>query len=114
MSLSHWSEVDAQIRDEVAQWVARQHMGADGAIHQVWYLPSGAPANEIRLLEASDRYGGFANIKPIDFGLDVDGAKYTLLVADVTSEQLEKIKSDSSILPTGWSVASSVVWGRRP
>jgi hypothetical protein len=88
-------------------------MGADGAVQEVWYLPAGAPSNEIRLLEASDRYGGFTPIRPIDFGLDVDGAKYKLMVADVTSELLANLKEGSSKLPDGWSFDSAVVWERR-
>lgn len=101
-------------RDEVAKWVARRHMGADGGVQQVWYLPGGAPADEIRLLEAGDRYGGFEPIKPIDFGLDIDGKAYKLLVADVTTGQLEKVKNGLTQLPSGWADDSAVVWGRRP
>jgi hypothetical protein len=102
-------------RDQVAEWVAERHMGADGGINQVWFLRTGSPADEIRLLEVSERYTGEAGeIEPIDFGLDIDGAKYKLLVADISGEQLEKIKADpTNSLPKDWRIDDPLVWGRR-
>ncbi len=88
------------------------HGGGRG-IHQVWFLGSGSPADEIRLLEVSERFTGeAAKIEPIDFGLDVDGAKYKLLVADVSAEQLEKIKADpAKSLPKDWKIDESARLG---
>jgi hypothetical protein len=102
-------------RDQVAEWVANRHMAADGGINQVWFLHSGSPADEIRLLEVSERYTGeAAKIEPIDFGLDVDGAKYKLLVADVSVDQIEKIKADpAKLLPKEWKIDAAHIWGRR-
>ena len=102
-------------RDQIAFWVARRHMTADTSIRSVWYLPAGAPADEIRLLEVNDQYPSEATpITPVDFGLDIEGAKFKLFVADVTSEQIEKIKADpSKVLPKGWKLDDSVIWGRR-
>jgi hypothetical protein len=101
--------------DEIAKWVASRHMGADGGINQVWFLPSGSPANEIRLLEVSDRFTGqAAKIEPIDFGLDVGGAKYKLLVGDISAEQIERIKVDPvKILPKDWRFDGALAWDRR-
>jgi hypothetical protein len=102
-------------RDHTAEWVAERHMAADGGIHEVWFLHSGSPADEIRLLEVSERFTGqAAKIEPIDFSLDVDGAKYKLLVADLSAEELEKIKADpSKSLPKDWKIGGAIVWGRR-
>lgn len=102
-------------RDQIAEWVAKRHMGADGGIHHVWFLPSGSPADEIRLLEVSERFTGeAAKIEPIDFGLDLDGAKYKLLVADISAEHLEKIKADpAKLLPKDWMIDGVLIWGRR-
>ena len=102
-------------RDQIAEWVANRHMGADGGIHQVWFLPSGSPADEIRLLEVSERFTGeAAQIEPIDFGLDVDDAKYKLLVADVSADHLNTIRSDpGKSLPKDWTFDGALVWGRR-
>ncbi len=102
-------------RDQIAEWVANRHMGADGGIHQVWFLPSGSPSDEIRLLEVSERFTGEATqIEPIDFGLDVDDAKYKLLVADVSADHLNTIRSDpGKSLPKDWTFDGALVWGRR-
>jgi hypothetical protein len=100
-------------RDEVAAWVARKHLFADSGIREVWYLPRGAPLEEIRLLELNDRLAGTeAKAEAIDFGLDVEGARFRLFVADITTEQLDKIKQDPSRLPPGWSLDENRVWRR--
>ncbi len=102
-------------REEVAEWVAKQHMGADGGVHEVWFLPSGAPEGEIRLLEVSERFTGEpAKIEPVDFGLDVDAAQYKLVVADVSSDHLTRIKTDpANSLPKDWTLDQARIWGRR-
>jgi hypothetical protein len=100
-------------RDAVAAWVAKRHLIADGGIREVWYLPREAPPGEIRLLELSDWLAGTkAKVEAIDFGLDVEGARFRLLVADITGEQLDQIKKDPSRLPPGWSLDGSKTWRR--
>jgi hypothetical protein len=101
-------------RDEVAHWVARQHMQVDTGIREVWYLPIGSAPDEIRLLEVSeriDRNGDRA--EPIDFGLEVGGRRLRLLVADVNGRQVEQINKDPSLLPAGWEISGRQVWGRK-
>lgn len=102
-------------RDHIAEWVAKRHMGADGGIHEVWFLRAGSPVDEIRLLEVSERYtGSSSRIEPVDFGLDLDGATYKLLVADVSTEQLEFIKANPlQTLPDDWKIEGALIWGRR-
>lgn len=102
-------------RDQIAEWVANRHMGADGAVHEVWFLDTGSPTDEIRLLEVSERFTGEAvKIEPIDFNLDLDGAKYKLLVADISTEQLKRISSNpANSLPKGWNIDRALVWSRR-
>jgi hypothetical protein len=101
-------------RDEVAAWVARKHLVADSSIRQVWYLPQGAPPEEIRLLEVNDRNArGPEKIEAIDFGLDVEGVPFRLVVADVTSEELQHLQRDPAPLPPGWALDGAAVWGRR-
>jgi hypothetical protein len=100
-------------RDEVAAWVAKKHLLVDSGIREVWYLPRGAPPEEIRLLELSDRLAGTeSKAEAIDFGLDVEGARFCLFVADITSDQLDQIKKDPSRLPSGWSLDESRTWRR--
>jgi hypothetical protein len=100
-------------RDDVAAWVAQTHFVADNGIREVWYLPHGAPPNEIRLLELTDRFAGPENgVEPVEFGLDVEGAPFRLVVADVTPDQLEELKQDPSRLPPGWSLQGTARWRR--
>jgi hypothetical protein len=101
-------------RDEVAGWLAKTHIIADSAIREVWYLPNGAPPDEIRLLEVNDRLAGSqASVEAVDFGLDVAGKPFRLLVADITSDQLLELRQDPSRLPPGWSIDGASNWGRR-
>lgn len=100
-------------RDEIAAWVAKKHLLVDSSIREVWYLPGLAPPDEIRLLEVNDRLASAGpRAEAIDFGLDVEGAKFRLLVADVTSEQLDQINLDASCLPPGWSLENNRTWRR--
>jgi len=102
-------------REQIAEWVANRHMGADGGIHQVWFLQSGSPMDELRLLEVSERFTGeAAKVEPIDFGLDIGGTRYKLQVADVSEEHLGKIKADpAKMLPKDWKIDGALIWGRR-
>ncbi len=100
-------------RDEVAAWVAREHLLVDSSIREVWYLPQAAPPDEIRLLEINDRLAPpESSIEAIDFGLDVGGVSFSLFVADVTSEQLDQINKDPSRLPPEWSLDAKRIWRR--
>lgn len=105
-------EPDPANRDEVAAWVAKRHFLTDVAIREIWYLPQGAPPEEIRLLELNDRFAGNEEPDPIDFGLDVEGAKFRLLVADINSDQLDQIKKNPGHLPQGWSLDGYRTWRR--
>ena len=101
-------------RDEVAAWLAKKHLIADGSIREVRYLPAGAPADEVRLLEVSDRLATMTTaVEAIDFGVEIGGAGFCLNVADISSEQLRQIEKDSSLLPAGWSLDGSQIWRRR-
>jgi hypothetical protein len=100
-------------RDDVAAWVARTHLIADSGVREVWYLPRGAPPEEIRLLELNDRLAGpESSTEALDFGLEVDGTLFRLYVADITGEQLDRIKQDPGRLPSGWSLEENRIWRR--
>ena len=102
-------------RNQIAEWVAKRHMSSDGGIRQIWFLDSGSPADEIRLLEVSERYtGDGTQFEPIDFGLDIDGKQFKLMVADVSTEHLHKIERDpAKTLPKDWTIDKAIVWDRR-
>lgn len=99
-------------RDHIAEWVAKRHLSAAGSIRQVWYLPKGAPAEEIRLLEINDRFSRADDrIEPLDFGIEVAGTPVKLFVADVSSDQFEQMRNDPSRLPKGWTLEGARSWG---
>jgi hypothetical protein len=108
------TEPSGSDKDDIAAWIAKRHLLADNSIREVWYLPANSPADEIRLLELNGRLAGSGwGVEPIDFALDVKGAHFKLLVADITSEELEPIKNGrSSQLPAGWSLVDPKVWRR--
>ena len=51
--------------------------------------------------------------EPWNFGLNIDGVPFHLLVADVTREQLDQLQRDPSFLPPGWSLDGNQLWSRR-
>jgi hypothetical protein len=101
-------------RDLIAEWVAKRHLSADGSLRQIVYLPTGAPPNEIRLLEINERLTRPENtLEPIDFSIDVAGKAMRLSVADLTGEQFEQLRRNPANLPPGWSLEKLRFWGRR-
>lgn len=107
-------EPDPPDRDAVAYWVALSHFRMDPGISEIWHLPTGAPHDEIRLIEVNDQFpSSEARPIPVDFGLDIRGVPFRLLVADVTSEQLEAAQLDPSQLPDGWSLQGATQYPRR-
>ena len=97
-------------RDEMARWYASRHLKTDDAIRSIHYLPKLAPDREIRLLEVNTAIvaGENAPLEPIDFGVDVGSdTAHTLMVLDITPAQWEKIQSEPSLLPDGWTLDGS-------
>jgi hypothetical protein len=100
-------------RDAMAADYARRHRAADSAIVAVYYLPSGSPHNEIRLVEVNKAITGTAHPEPIDFGVDGGTAgEHKLVVFDVTPEQWEEVGSGDLDLPKGWSLEGSQEVGK--
>jgi hypothetical protein len=98
-------------RDSMAHWYAQEHLKADPGVRKVYYLPSGAPEREIRLVEVNDMIGERSDdsLAPIDFGVDRgDSNEHTLIVLDVTPAQLDRIIQNDLSLPRGWSLQNSV------
>lgn len=100
-------------KDEVAEWVARTHLATDSTIKEILYLPTGSPADEIRLIELNGRLAGIGwGVEPIDFALDIEGTHFKLLVADTTSDELDRAQRNLSTLPPGWSLSDAKIWRR--
>jgi len=88
-------------RDTVAKWIAYQHLATDPGITDVWYLPDKSPAQEIRLIEVNRLLRGVEDEEmiPIDFGLDIEGINFKLMVLDVKPGQLEDLHNKILPLP---------------
>ncbi len=93
-------------KDQVASWLAREHFSADPAITDIWYLPGNAPDREIRFLENNALLAGLneQEVIPIDFGFEVEGLNYQLLVADVAPTQWERLQNGALPLPPNWTL----------
>lgn len=103
-------------RDSMARWYAKRHLKTDPGILTVYYLPAGAPAQEIRLVEINEMIAdrNEAPLEPIDFGVDIGGVNgHTLMVLDVTPNQWEKIRRDELELPDGWSLNNAIAFPRK-
>jgi len=101
-------------RDAIARWVAKRHFTVDNSVREIWYLPTGSPSDEIRLLELNDRLDSpRSDIMTTEFGLDLDGAQFRLAVADVSTEQLDRIRQHQTCLPAGWSLEGNKIWSRK-
>lgn len=92
-------------RDAMAAQYARRHKAADGDIAAIYYLPTGAPPNEIRLVEVNQAIKSTAEPEPIDFGV-ASGTddQHRLVVLDVTPAQWDEIVNKARSLPGGWSL----------
>ena len=103
-------------REALAEWYARRHLNVDPTIREVIYLPGGAPANEIRLIEvnALSTVPDESSVEALDFGVDADlpGA-HRLFVADVTPAQWDRVRAGALALPNGWELANGRLFGRR-
>jgi hypothetical protein len=104
-------------REPLVDWIARGHLIADRSIREIWFLPKGAPPDEIRLIEVNDRLTGpdpgQGPIGTMSFGLGLEGNPFRLSVADVTSEELERIKAGLLTLPPGWALDDHKIYHRR-
>jgi hypothetical protein len=102
-------------RDKLAQYYALHHLKTDPGTRVVYYLPKGAPAREIRLLEVNELIAERRNdpLEPLDFGLDRDGRNaHTLLIVDVTPSQWERIQKRELALPETWNLDGAISFTR--
>ena len=70
------------------------------------------------MLEVADRLAGpdVSQLSALDFGLDIEGSAFHLVVADATSEELERVHTQQLTLPEGWTLEDATEWrrGQRP
>lgn len=99
-------------RKALADWYATQHLKTDPALNRVYFLPSGAPDREIRLVEVNELVAEREELfEPIDFGIDRRAdSEHTLFVLDVTPRQWGRIGRDDLSLPAGWSLDGAEIF----
>ena len=101
-------------RDALASRYAERHLSTDPGVVEIHYLPTKAPAREIRFLEVNREITETSDMEPIDFGVAVGGAdEHVLLVLDVTPAQWEAIQGKKLALPKGWSLQKSRTFHRK-
>jgi hypothetical protein len=100
-------------RDQVAEWIARKHLAVDPGITDILYLPTDAPPEEIRLIEANSLLAALPDedISPMDFGLNVECLNFKLLVVDVTPSQWNRIVEGRSAIPQDWNLRDAQRFG---
>jgi hypothetical protein len=100
-------------RDQVAAWIAKKHLAVDPGITDILYLPGNSPEREIRLVEANSLLAALPDedVTPVDFGLNVEGLNFSLLVVDVTPDQWKRIMESKSELPPSWTLDGSQHFG---
>lgn len=92
--------------EQFAHWIGRRHLESDWALERVIYMPTGAPRDEVRLLEVNRLLNPSDPdvVEPLDFTPSTE-LPYRLFVADVTTDQWERIRqSPESALPAGWKL----------
>lgn len=104
-----------QERAAFAEWLARQHLEFDSRLAEVIYLPTGAPEDEVRLLEVNT--GLYRNADQAIVAVETTPAiadlPFRVWIADVTSEEWERIQSSPDKLPIGWSLEAKRITRRR-
>lgn len=100
-------------RAKLANWVARAHLLLDRGVQEVWFLPTGAPDSEIRILKVSNQVlMPSAGLTPMSKALEADGVQFCLVIADVPRKGLDQIKQNPALLPPDWTLEGGIVWGR--
>jgi hypothetical protein len=89
-----------------AEWLARQHLRFDSRLTQAIYLPTGAPDDEVRLLEVNTGlFPGPGNpIVSVEATPAVTDLPFRVWVADVTPEEWQQIQTNPGFLPAGWNL----------
>ncbi len=103
-------------RDSMARWHAERQMATDPGIKVIYYLKTGAPEREIRLVEVNDQIVArdADPTEPLDFGVDRGQENgHVLMIVDVTPDQWAEIESGKIALADGWSLKDAILISRR-
>ena len=101
-------------RVELAKWYAGRHLEIDPGVERIQFLPKASPPTEIRFVEVNRLISDTADLEPIDFGVDIEGAEgHTLVVLDVTPDQWDGLQKGWLKLPAGWTLEGSETLAER-
>ena len=99
----------SQRRAAFANRLAGEHLEFDKRLSLIVYLPSGAPEDEVRLLEVNaGLYPEPGNpIVPVETTPAINDMPFRISVADVTPDEWQQIQTNPGLLPPGWSLEGS-------
>lgn len=104
-----------QERAAFARWLGGQHLRFDKRLTMVVYLPTGAPDDQVRLLEVNT--GLYPDpgtpLTPIESTPAVTDLPFRVWVLDVTPDEWTAIQQNPQMLPQGWSLENSTITRRR-
>jgi hypothetical protein len=104
-----------QERAAFAEWLARRHLEFDSRLTEVIYLPTGAPDNEVRLLEVNT--GLYREpeqpIVAVETTPAIADLPFHVWIADVTPDEWRTIQAKPVLLPAGWSLDQRQTTRRR-
>jgi hypothetical protein len=91
-------------RDEFANWIARRNYDFDPGIVRIVYFPTGAPPDEVRLLECNELtpYPEGWPLRAYPFDVDLDDVEFKVYVADVAPSLVPEVLAGHVGLPSGW------------
>lgn len=90
-------------RAEIARQLARHHFEIEPELQLVVYLDI-EPDDTLTLLEVTGSTPASGSIEPFVFARTKD-IPYVTRIAEVTPEEYEQFKLDSSRLPKGWDLS---------
>lgn len=100
-------------REQVNEFV-QHHFRVEPELRQVLWIGGGsepAPDAPVKLLEVNAATPATGSVEVFAFAPTAD-VPFRTEIAEITPEELERLRSDASLLPGGWDLGSAVVFDR--
>ncbi len=113
--MAQLNPLNSATKRALATRYAESHLQADAKIHEVHYLPDGAPDREIRLVEVKEPASGRDEdaLESFHARSDKDCNDHTVRVEDVSVSQWSKIKNGNHAPPNNWGLEGMELVARR-
>ncbi|MFI5301731.1 MAG: hypothetical protein ACHREM_26885 [Polyangiales bacterium] len=108
------SSTMAQTKDEAARELANWHFGVEPDLQRVIRIVAeneDEPNEPIKLLEVNAATVASGSVEPFAFAPS-ESVPFPTVIAEITPEEYERIKSDQMTLPAGWSLAKTQLFER--